>query len=108
MVYIMLSGFPPFWGSSDQAIFARILHHPVVSERARVCLCACVSSAPSPSTPTRHADPHPPATAPLQDFDYQPWPQVSDAAKDFVRRLLDKQPEARMKLGEALEHPWIT
>lgn len=23
---------------------------------------------------------------PLQDFDYQPWHQISDAAKDFVVR----------------------
>ena len=48
-----------------------------------------------------------PAT-PTQDFDYEPWPQISAAAKDFVRRLLEKQPEARMMVDEALEHPWIT
>ena len=38
----------------------------------------------------------------------EPWPQISAAAKDFVRRLLEKQPEARMMVDEALEHPWIT
>ncbi len=27
------AGFPPFWGSSDQVIFHRILNHPVVSPR---------------------------------------------------------------------------
>jgi calcium-dependent protein kinase len=71
ITYILLSGFPPFWGSSDQVIFHRILHKPV-------------------------------------DFDYQPWHQISAAAKDFVGRLLHKDPSKRMSVSQGLRHPWIT
>ena len=31
ITYILLSGFPPFWGSSDYMIFQRILENDVVS-----------------------------------------------------------------------------
>ncbi|GAB4819739.1 hypothetical protein N2152v2_006785 [Parachlorella kessleri] len=71
ITYILLSGFPPFWGSSDYMIFQRILENDV-------------------------------------DFDYQPWQQISDPAKDFVARLLEKDPAQRMTLPEALAHPWVT
>lgn len=30
ITYILLSGFPPFWGSSDYMIFQRILENEVV------------------------------------------------------------------------------
>ena len=35
------------------------------------------------------------------------WDNVSDLAKDFVRRLLVVKPDARMTASEALKHPWI-
>lgn len=71
IAYILLSGFPPFWGSSDHTIFQRILENDV-------------------------------------DFDYEPWHLISPAAKDFVGRLLTKDPAKRMSLVEAMQHPWIT
>lgn len=39
------------------------------------------------------------------------WPKlcvVSEMAKDFVRRLLETDPQLRMTATEALQHPWIT
>ena len=68
---LFIAGFPPFWGSSDPAVFHRILNKPV-------------------------------------DFEYQPWPLLSAAAKDFVARLLDKDPARRATAAQALTHPWIT
>jgi serine/threonine protein kinase len=35
-------------------------------------------------------------------------PEVSDSAKDLVRRLLEKNPKKRMTADECLKHPWIT
>ena len=35
------------------------------------------------------------------------WSHVSDAAKDFIRRLLVVDPARRMKAAEALQHEWI-
>ncbi|XP_027140193.1 serine/threonine-protein kinase Chk2 isoform X2 [Larimichthys crocea] len=35
------------------------------------------------------------------------WRQVSDQAKDVVRKLLVVDPSQRMKIDEALQHPWL-
>ncbi|QCD81659.1 Protein kinase [Vigna unguiculata] len=40
-------------------------------------------------------------------FDEPPWPSLSDDAKDFVKRLLNKDPRKRMTAAQALSHPWI-
>ncbi|XP_016508430.1 CDPK-related kinase 5 [Nicotiana tabacum] len=40
-------------------------------------------------------------------FDEQPWPTLSSEAKDFVKRLLNKDPRKRMTAAQALGHPWI-
>ncbi|KAH7833544.1 hypothetical protein Vadar_007427 [Vaccinium darrowii] len=36
-----------------------------------------------------------------------PWPSLSSEAKDFVKRLLNKDPRKRMTAAQALSHPWI-
>ncbi|GJV74137.1 calcium-dependent protein kinase 28-like protein [Tanacetum coccineum] len=41
------------------------------------------------------------------DFRRKPWPTVSDSAKDFVRKLLVKNPLARLTAAQALSHPWV-
>ncbi|GFY86510.1 protein kinase superfamily protein [Actinidia rufa] len=40
-------------------------------------------------------------------FDEPPWPSLSSEAKDFVKRLLNKDPRKRMSAAQALSHPWI-
>ncbi|KAA8531724.1 hypothetical protein F0562_006559 [Nyssa sinensis] len=40
-------------------------------------------------------------------FDEPPWPSLSTEAKDFVKRLLNKDPRKRMTAAQALSHPWI-
>ncbi|XP_054809046.1 CDPK-related kinase 5 [Prosopis cineraria] len=40
-------------------------------------------------------------------FDEPPWPSLSAEAKDFVKRLLIKDPRKRMTAAQALSHPWI-
>ncbi|KAM3363547.1 hypothetical protein CQW23_05414 [Capsicum baccatum] len=40
-------------------------------------------------------------------FEEQPWPTLSSEAKDFVKRLLNKDPRKRMTAAQALGHPWI-
>ena len=41
------------------------------------------------------------------DFPPQYWDSVSDSAKDFVRKLLVRNPGSRMSASQALEHPWL-
>ncbi|KAG1354523.1 putative CDPK-related kinase 3 [Cocos nucifera] len=41
------------------------------------------------------------------NFDDSPWPAVSREAKDFVKRLLNKDYRKRMTAVQALTHPWL-
>jgi len=41
------------------------------------------------------------------NFDDLPWPSVSPEAKDFVKRLLNKDYRKRMTAAQALTHPWL-
>ncbi|KAH7519437.1 CDPK-related kinase 3 [Ziziphus jujuba] len=40
-------------------------------------------------------------------FDELPWPNVSHEARDFVKRLLNKDYRKRMTAVQALTHPWL-
>ncbi|XP_057778701.1 calcium-dependent protein kinase 1-like isoform X2 [Salvia miltiorrhiza] len=70
IVYILLSGVPPFWAESEQGIFEQVLHGDL-------------------------------------DFSSDPWPSISDDAKDLVRRMLIRDPKRRLTAHEVLCHPWV-
>ncbi|KAI3466571.1 hypothetical protein Pfo_023234 [Paulownia fortunei] len=70
ILYILLSGVPPFWAETEKGIFDAILNEEV-------------------------------------DFDSQPWPSISNSAKDLVRKMLTKDPKNRITSTQVLEHHWI-
>lgn len=41
------------------------------------------------------------------NFKRDPWPKVSDNAKDLVKRMLNPDPSKRLTAQEVLDHPWI-
>ncbi|MFS7961644.1 putative protein kinase CAMK-CDPK family [Helianthus anomalus] len=41
------------------------------------------------------------------NFNDSPWPSVTPEAKDFVKRLLNKDHRKRMTASQALTHPWL-
>ncbi|KAG9343641.1 hypothetical protein JZ751_013811, partial [Albula glossodonta] len=41
------------------------------------------------------------------DFDEEYFSNTSELAKDFIRRLLVKDPKKRMTITDSLQHPWI-
>ncbi|KAI4300613.1 hypothetical protein L6164_033969 [Bauhinia variegata] len=41
------------------------------------------------------------------DFISEPWPSISEGAKDLVRRMLIRDPKKRLTAHEALCHPWV-
>ncbi|KAF3785281.1 Calcium-dependent protein kinase 8 [Nymphaea thermarum] len=43
----------------------------------------------------------------LIDFKREPWPRVSEKAKDLVRRMLEPDPKLRLTALQVLEHPWV-
>ncbi|GFH31288.1 uncharacterized protein HaLaN_30301, partial [Haematococcus lacustris] len=53
ILYILLSGLPPFWGDTEEQIFKMVLRGHI-------------------------------------DFKTDPWPKLSEAAKDCVRKLLEQ------------------
>ncbi|KAL0927270.1 hypothetical protein M5K25_001433 [Dendrobium thyrsiflorum] len=70
ILYILLSGVPPFWAETQQGIFDAVLKGHV-------------------------------------DFESEPWPLISDSAKDLIRRMLCPSPKDRLTAHEVLCHPWI-
>ncbi|GMI90090.1 calcium-dependent protein kinase 24 [Hibiscus trionum] len=41
------------------------------------------------------------------DFERDPWPKVSDEAKDLVKTMLDPNPRTRITVQQVFEHTWI-
>ncbi|KAJ7975902.1 putative Calcium-dependent protein kinase [Quillaja saponaria] len=41
------------------------------------------------------------------DFSSDPWPNVSESAKDLVRKMLVRDPRKRITAHEVLCHPWV-
>ncbi|KAG2631755.1 hypothetical protein PVAP13_2NG045100 [Panicum virgatum] len=70
IIYILLSGVPPFWDETEQGIFDQVLKGEL-------------------------------------DFSSDPWPSISESAKDLVRKMLDRDPRKRLTAHEALRHPWV-
>lgn len=40
-------------------------------------------------------------------FESKEWSNVSEEAKDFTKRLLERNPKKRLNAEEALNHPWF-
>ncbi|KAK4401306.1 Calcium-dependent protein kinase [Sesamum angolense] len=70
ILYILLSGVPPFWAETQQGIFDAVLKGHI-------------------------------------DFDSDPWPLISESAKDLIRKMLCMRPSERLTAHEVLCHPWI-
>ncbi|XP_022868385.1 calcium-dependent protein kinase 5-like [Olea europaea var. sylvestris] len=71
ILYILLSGVPPFWAETQQGIFDAVLMGHI-------------------------------------DFDSDPWPLISESAKDLIRKMLCMRPSERLTAHEVLCHPWIS
>ncbi|CAJ2672928.1 calcium-dependent protein kinase 20-like protein [Trifolium pratense] len=70
IIYILLSGVPPFWDETEQGIFEQVLKGEL-------------------------------------DFISEPWPSISESAKDLVRKMLVRDPKKRLTAHEVLCHPWV-
>lgn len=70
ILYILLSGVPPFWGDNERQIFAAILEGHL-------------------------------------DFETEPWPRISDHAKDVVRMMLTATPSKRATAEQVLRTDWM-
>jgi len=71
ITYILLCGYPPFYGDNDAAIFRMIM-----SGRF--------------------------------DFPEQEWGDISQEAKDFIKKLINLEADERPTAAEAMNDPWFT
>ncbi|XP_068662083.1 calcium-dependent protein kinase 24-like [Aristolochia californica] len=70
ILYILLSGVPPFWAETEAGIFKQILKGKI-------------------------------------DFESEPWPCISESAKDLINKMLSRDPRERYTAHDVLCHPWI-
>ncbi|KAL0914393.1 hypothetical protein M5K25_014737 [Dendrobium thyrsiflorum] len=70
IVYILLSGVPPFWDETEQGVFEQVLRGEL-------------------------------------DFISEPWPSISEGAKDLVRKMLVRDSKKRLTAHQVLCHPWV-
>nr|UEN74727.1 calcium-dependent protein kinase [Silybum marianum] len=95
ILYILLSGVPPFWGETEQSIFD-----------AGVILYILLSGVPPFWGETEQSI----FDAVLRgnlDFVSDPWPSISSSAKDLVKKMLKADPKERLTAVEVLNHPWM-
>ncbi|KAL3819812.1 hypothetical protein ACJIZ3_005717 [Penstemon smallii] len=70
ILYILLSGVPPFWAETEQGVALSIIRSVV-------------------------------------DLKRDPWPKISERAKDLVKKMLNPDPNQRPTADEVLDHPWL-
>jgi len=70
VTYVVLCGYPPFYGEDAKELFSNIYYVNY-------------------------------------DFAEEDWCFISDEAKDFISKLLVKNPLERLSIDQALKHPWI-
>lgn len=70
ILYILLSGAPPFWAATTKETLAAIS-------------VGCIK------------------------FDSEPWPSISESAKDLIKKMLRYNPQDRWSARDVLNHPWI-
>lgn len=71
IAYILLCGYPPFYGDNDDQILKRVKKGDF-------------------------------------EFNAADWKDVSDGAKDLIRKMLTKDPTKRPSASTMLEHPWLS
>ena len=79
ILYILLCGYPPFNGANDKQIIEAVL-------KGKFSLDGKIK---------------------VNKSEEPEWDEVSDEAKDLVKKLLAYDPAKRISAADALMHPWI-
>ncbi|XP_021636096.2 calcium-dependent protein kinase 26 isoform X1 [Hevea brasiliensis] len=98
ILYILLSGVPPFWAGKCHLFCCYNTSFNLLHNQLKV------TSFWGSETQQGIFD------AVLKgyiDFESDPWPLISDSAKDLIRKMLCSQPSERLTAHEVLCHPWI-
>ncbi|KAJ1631584.1 kinase-like domain-containing protein [Pavlovales sp. CCMP2436] len=90
LLYIMLSGFPPFFGEDESQLLSRVA-------AGEYSFPSTVGGTGSHSAVEQATNPFPTS-----------WARVSPLAKDLIKSLLLVQPSQRLTVSQALAHRWIS
>ena len=125
ILYILLCGYPPFYGDNDEEIYERIEKglprtFPPAVEAWLKQSGETVNAAPNEQTklPGNKKYKHNKLLQPSADvravwdeyaefFPEAEFLHVSAGAIDLIRKLLVKNPKKRLTAKQALKHPWI-
>jgi calcium-dependent protein kinase len=106
VMYILLCGYPPFYGDDDEEIYGRI--RKGLPKRFGDEVESWLKSSSTKNAKARK----PPGTGPnwAEYDDFFPkdeWNQISSGAIDMIRKFLVLDPKQRLSAKEGLKHPWI-
>lgn len=106
IMYVLLCGYPPFYGQNDDEIYERIrkgLPKDFGPEIENWLSYAKNASAKDRSPQKSGGD----WNIYEEFFPKDEWNQISSGAIDMVRQLLVNDPKKRLTAAQGLNHPWI-
>lgn len=101
ILYILLSGVPPFWAGNNFSLYLRFPWTCIHECLSLCCLSLCciyffLLSAETESGIFRQI------LHGKLDFESNPWPSISESAKDLVKQMLERDPKKRISAHEVL------
>ncbi|GFS36657.1 calcium-dependent protein kinase 2 [Actinidia rufa] len=120
ILYILLSGVPPFWAGSfldvsrSTTVATKVLnssHGCQSGNGGNDTVAGCNSSSVTVVAAGTFSETDSGIFRQILkgkiDFESEPWPNISESAKDLIQKMLCRDPRKRISAHKVLCHPWI-
>eukprot|EP00944_MAST-04C_sp_MAST-4C-sp1_P006860 g6860.t1 len=106
IMYVLLCGYPPFYGDNDDEIYERI--RKGLPENFGKEIESWLSEAQNANAGDRKSQGSGGNWDTYEEFfPKDEWNQISSGAIDMIRQLLVNDPKKRLTAAQGLNHPWI-